>query len=296
MTHGPEKSDPVIVAGKLVNKAERSVAEPVEPRTGTKGNAGETSTYRTPSRGSVSPGLDRVRTAAREGKTEKLTALLHHITIELLGQSFHALKRDAAPGVDGVTWTDYAADLDRNLTDLHGRVHRGAYRALPSRRVYIPKADGKQRPLAVAALEDKIVQRAAATVLNCIYEEDFLGFSAACPGQVGSPNASRGLPARSWSARRTRCVGGCDWQPEGELHLGCRYPGVLRHGEPAVARQVFGTPDRGPAHAPPDPEMAQGGGSGRWDRHGIGGWYWAGIGDLTAAGQHLPALRVRSVG
>jgi RNA-directed DNA polymerase len=177
MTHGPEKSDPVIVAGKLVNKAERSVAEPVEPRTGTKGNAGETSTYRTPSRGSVSPGLDRVRTAAREGKTEKLTALLHHITIELLGQSFHALKRDAAPGVDGVTWTDYAADLDRNLTDLHGRVHRGAYRALPSRRVYIPKADGKQRPLAVAALEDKIVQRAAATVLNCIYEEDFLGFS-----------------------------------------------------------------------------------------------------------------------
>jgi group II intron reverse transcriptase/maturase len=125
----------------------------------------------------VSQALERVRTAARERKQETFTALLHHINDELLRESFGAIKRDAAPGVDGVTWKDYAADLEANLTDLRDRVHRGAYRALPSRRVYIPKADGRQRPLAVAALEDKIVQRAAATVLNAIYEEDFLGFS-----------------------------------------------------------------------------------------------------------------------
>jgi hypothetical protein len=125
----------------------------------------------------VSQALEHVRTAARERKQERFTALLHHIDDDLLRESFRAIKRDAAPGVDGVTWKDYAADLERNLTDLRDRIHRGAYRALPSRRVYIPKADGRQRPLAVAALEDKIVQRAAATVLEAIYEEDFLGFS-----------------------------------------------------------------------------------------------------------------------
>ena len=125
----------------------------------------------------MSQALERVRTKARERKTEKFTALLHHIDDELLRESFYAIERKAAPGVDGVTWKDYAADLDLNLTDLRDRIHRGAYRAMPSRRVYIPKADGRQRPLAVAALEDKIVQRAAATVLEAIYEEDFLGFS-----------------------------------------------------------------------------------------------------------------------
>jgi group II intron reverse transcriptase/maturase len=125
----------------------------------------------------VSQALERVRTKARERKTEKFTALLHHIDDELLRDSFNAIQRKSAPGVDGVRWKDYAADLDQNLTDLRDRIHRGAYRALPSRRVYIPKADGRQRPLAVAALEDKIVQRAAATVLEAIYEEDFLGIS-----------------------------------------------------------------------------------------------------------------------
>jgi retron-type reverse transcriptase len=125
----------------------------------------------------VSQALDRVRQAARLRKKEKFTALLHHIGVDLLRDAFFALKRDAAPGVDGVTWRGYEADLDRNLTDLTSRVHRGAYRALPSRRTYIPKADGRQRPLAVAALEDKVVQRATAAVLNCIYEEEFLGFS-----------------------------------------------------------------------------------------------------------------------
>ena len=149
----------------------------MEPRAGTKGNASGQSTHRTQSRDGVSQALDRVRTKARERKTERFTALLHHIDDELLRASFLAIQRDSAPGVDGVRWKDYAADLDRNLTDLRDRIHRGAYRALPSRRVYIPKADGRQRPLAVAALEDKIVQRAAATVLEAIYEEDFLGFS-----------------------------------------------------------------------------------------------------------------------
>jgi group II intron reverse transcriptase/maturase len=177
MMHEREKSDPAIGAVKPANKAASVAAEPVERRAGTKGNAEGQSTHRAQERASVSQALDRIRQAAKERKTEKFTSLLHHISVDLLGMSFLAIKRDAAPGVDGLTWKDYAADLDRNLTDLHARVQRGAYRALPSRRVYIPKADGRQRPLAVAALEDKIVQRAAATVLNSIYEEDFLGFS-----------------------------------------------------------------------------------------------------------------------
>jgi group II intron reverse transcriptase/maturase len=149
----------------------------MEPRAGTKGNASRQSTLRAQDRERVSQALERVRQAARQRKKEKFTSLLHHINVAALSMAFNALKRDAAPGVDGVTWQTYEADLDRNLTDLHARVHRGAYRAQLSRRTYIPKADGRQRPLAVAALEDKIVQRATAAVLNQIYEEDFLGFS-----------------------------------------------------------------------------------------------------------------------
>jgi RNA-directed DNA polymerase len=125
----------------------------------------------------MSPGLDRVRTAAKQRKKEKFTALLHHVTIDLLRDAYSWLKRDAAAGVDGVTWDEYGADLEANLVDLHSRIHRGAYRAQPSRRVYIPKPDGRQRPLGIAALEDKIVQRALVELLNAIYEEDFLGFS-----------------------------------------------------------------------------------------------------------------------
>jgi RNA-directed DNA polymerase len=174
MMHGHEKSDSVIVAAKPANKAEQPAAEPVEPRTGTKGNAGQQSTHRTQSRANVSQALERIRKVARE---ERFTALFHHLSIDLLEEAFFELKEDAAPGVDRLTWTDYEADLEQNLEDLHGRVHRGAYRALPSRRVYIPKPDGGQRPLAVAALEDKIVQRAVVALLNVIYEEDFLGIS-----------------------------------------------------------------------------------------------------------------------
>ena len=178
MMYEREKSDPAIGAGKPTNKAEATdAAEPVEQRAGAEGNTSGQSTHRTQGRERVSQALDRVRKAARQRKKEKLTALLHHINVDLLREAFFALKRDAAPGVDGVTWQTYEADLELNLTDLFSRVQRGAYRALPSRRTYIPKADGKQRPLAVAALEDKIVQRATAAVLNCIYEEEFLGFS-----------------------------------------------------------------------------------------------------------------------
>jgi group II intron reverse transcriptase/maturase len=125
----------------------------------------------------VSQALERIRQAARQRKKEKFTALLHHISIDLLDEAFFELRKDAAPGVDGLIWTDYEQNLERNLEDLHARIHRGAYRALPSRRTYIPKPDGRQRPLAIAALEDKIVQRATVAVLNAIYEEDFLGFS-----------------------------------------------------------------------------------------------------------------------
>jgi len=177
MMHGDEKSDSVIVAAKPANNAGQPVAEPVERRTGTKGNVGQQSTRRTQRRENVSQALERIRKVARERKKERFTALFHHINTDLLEVAFFELKADAAPGVDRLTWKDYEADLKRNLEDLHGRVQRGAYRALPSRRVYIPKPDGRQRPLAVAALEDKIVQRAVVALLNAIYEEDFLGFS-----------------------------------------------------------------------------------------------------------------------
>jgi group II intron reverse transcriptase/maturase len=125
----------------------------------------------------MSQGLNGVRKAAKERKQERFTALLHHITVDLLRDSFFALKRKAAPGVDGVTWQEYETGLEDRLFDLHSRVHRGAYRAQPSRRVYIPKPDGRQRPLGIAALEDKMVQQAVVTILNLIYEVDFKGFS-----------------------------------------------------------------------------------------------------------------------
>src|SRR5277367_5906631 len=175
--HDLEKSDSGRVAAKPTNKAGRPAAEPVEPRPGTKGNADQRSTHRTQSRARVTQALDRVRQSARQRKKGQFTALLHHVNADTLRTAFYALKRKAAPGADGVTWQDYGADLELRLEDLHGRVHRGAYRPQPSRRTYIPKADGKQRPLAIAALEDKIVQGATAMVLNAIYEEDFLGFS-----------------------------------------------------------------------------------------------------------------------
>ena len=177
MTHRGGRSDPGIVAVKPANKAEPSAAESVEPRTGTKGNADQQSTRQAQDWESVSQALARIRQAAKLRKKERFTSLLHHVSVDLLRLSFFSLKKNAAPGVDGLAWRDYETNLEGNLEDLHDRVHRGAYRALPSRRQYIPKADGRQRPIAICALEDKIVQRAVAMVLNAIYEEDFRGFS-----------------------------------------------------------------------------------------------------------------------
>jgi RNA-directed DNA polymerase len=193
MMHAHEKSDPAIVAGKPTNKAERSAAEPVEPRAGAEGNASQQSTCRAQSRIDVSQALERIRKVAKERRQERFISLFHHVSIDLLEEVFYELKENAAAGVDGLTWKAYEADLDEKLDDLHARLHRGAYRALPSRRVYIPKPDGGQRPLAVAALEDKIVQRATAAVLNAIYEEEFLGFSYGFRPGRGAHNAMDAL-------------------------------------------------------------------------------------------------------
>ena len=175
--HGGWESYSVVVPTKHPNKGGQLPAEDVEGRALTKENMGQPNLCRTPSRESRPSGLDRVREVAKGNGKLRFTALLHHVTVDLLRSSYHKLKKGAAPGVDGVTWQEYGRDLEARLSDLHGWIHRGAYRARPSRRVWIPKADGRQRPLGIAALEDKIVQHAVGTVLNQIWEEDFLGFS-----------------------------------------------------------------------------------------------------------------------
>jgi group II intron reverse transcriptase/maturase len=149
----------------------------MEPRAGAEENAREPRTARAQHRDAVSPGIARIREAAIARKGERFTTLLHHVDVNLLEQAYRWLKREAAPGVDGVTWADYGVGLAERLADLHSRVHRGSYRAQPSRRVFIPKPDGRQRPLGIASLEDKIVQRAMVEVLNAIYEAEFVGFS-----------------------------------------------------------------------------------------------------------------------
>jgi group II intron reverse transcriptase/maturase len=166
-----------VVPTKQPNKGGGSPAEVVEGRPQAKENTQRSNPYRTPSRESGQSGLPRVREAAKKDGKLKFTAVLHHVSIDLLRTSYYSLKKRAAPGVDGMTWEEYGRDLEERLADLHGRIHRGAYRAQPSRRVWIPKADGRKRPLGIAALEDKIVQYAVGTVLNQIWEEDFLGFS-----------------------------------------------------------------------------------------------------------------------
>ena len=161
----------------LSNNDGQPSAEREEGRPQIEENTLQPNTHLTQGKERVSQGLERVRTAAREHKEMRFTALLHHMTVDLLRESFYALKRKAAPGVDGVTWQEYETGLEERLVDLHSRVHRGAYRAQPSKRKYIEKSDGRLRPLGIAALEDKIAQAAAVTILNQIYEEDFLGFS-----------------------------------------------------------------------------------------------------------------------
>ena len=176
-THVPEKSDSAVLPVNQPNKGGQSSAEAGEGRAQTKENIVQSHMHPTQSGKRMSQGLDGVRKVAKERKQERFTALLHHLNVDLLRDSFYALQRKASPGVDGVTWQEYETGLEDRLVDLHSRVHRGAYRAKPSRRVFIPKADGRQRPLGIAALEDKIVQQAVVTILNQIYEVDFKGFS-----------------------------------------------------------------------------------------------------------------------
>jgi RNA-directed DNA polymerase len=175
--YGDGESYSGVIPTKQPNKSGRPPAEVVEGRPLTKENMDQPNLHRMQSRESGPNGLDRVREAARKDGKLQFTALLHHVTVDLLRDSYYSLKKRAAPGVDGMTWEEYGQDLEARLRDLHGRIHRGAYRAKPSRRVWISKPDGRQRPLGIAALEDKVVQYAVGTVLNQIWEEDFLGFS-----------------------------------------------------------------------------------------------------------------------
>ena len=178
MTNGPGKSDRPVVPAKSPNNVGQPTTEGMEGSGLAKGNLPQQNASRTPSRKDTPSALERVRQAAGKDKKLRFTALLHHIyNLETLRMAYFSLKKEAAPGVDGETWRHYGGEQERNLQDLSERLKRGAYRAKPVRRVYIPKADGRQRPLGVTALEDKIVQRAAVEVLNAIYEMDFLGFS-----------------------------------------------------------------------------------------------------------------------
>ncbi len=173
--NGRGKSDSLVIPASPPNKA--AAAEAVEGRGLAKGNTDSSARPGLRAGSGVSQGLDRVRQAARRDKEARFTALLHHVSLERLVMAYWDLSPKASPGVDGVTWEDYGRDLVANLRDLHDRVHSGRYRARPSRRAYIPKADGRQRPLGITALEDKIVQRAVVEVLNAVYEVDFRGFS-----------------------------------------------------------------------------------------------------------------------
>lgn len=202
MTHGREKSDRVVVPRKSPNNAGTPAAEVMEERTLAKGNSRERNAPRTQSRTRTQSALLRVRRAAKRDRKQRFTALLHHIyDIEQLRLAYLALKRDAAAGIDGETWRCYGERLEDNLRDLSMRLRSGAYRAKPVRRAYIPKADGRQRPLGVPVLEDKIVQRATVEVLNAIYESDFLGFSYGFRQGRSQHHALDALSVALWSKK-----------------------------------------------------------------------------------------------
>jgi len=186
--NGYGKSDRPVVPANPPNKTAAAVAEAGEGRGRAKGNTASKTRTGHSAGPDASSALDRVREVARRDRGARFTALLHHVDLSRLRAAYWAIRPQAAPGVDGVTWAEYGQDLEANLQDLHARVQAGRYRAKPSRRVYIPKADGRQRPLGIASLEDKIVQRAVVGVLNAVYEVDFRGFSYGfvCPEQEGS--------------------------------------------------------------------------------------------------------------
>ena len=207
--HGRGESDRPVLPAKAPNKAGQPAAEALEERGLAKGNTGSETHPGLSAGTGVSSGLDRVRQAARRDKDARFTALLHHVDVDRLRSAYGAIRPQAASGVDGVTWQDYGQDLEGNLQDLHRRVHSGAYRAKPSRRVYIPKADGRMRPLGIAALEDKILQRAVVEVLNAIYEEDFLGYSYGFrPGR--SPHHALDALAAGICKKKVNWVLDCD--------------------------------------------------------------------------------------
>ena len=230
MMNGLKKSDEAVRPVRAANKGARASAESPEERASTKGNPDCQSTRRTQCRVSVPQAAARIRKAAERSPKEGLTALFHHITPDALGAAYFALKKDAAAGVDGVTWDMYGEGLDERLLDLHRRLHRGgAYRAPPVRRVEIPKPDGGTRPLGIAALEDKVVQKAVVDViLTPIYEVVFLGFSYGFrPGR---------------GARCARCPGLRDRTAQGQLDSRCRPPGVLRHDPAGLVDHVPSVP------------------------------------------------------
>ena len=277
------KSDDLVVPANPPNNAQGGAAEAGEGRGSPKGNAtGET---RSGLRAGVdvSSELDRVRQLARKDKDVRFTALLHHVDVDRLRAAYFALRPKAAPGVDGVTWHDYGQDLEANLRDLHARVHRGSYRAKPSRRVYIPKPDGRLRPLGVAALEDKVLQRAVVEVLNAIYEQDFVGFSY---GFRAGRRPHDALDALAIGIKRKRV----NWVLDADFRdyfSSLDHQWLERFVEHRIADQ------EGPA---PDPEMAQRGGHRERVVDRVRGGRSARSISFTAACERLPALRLRPLG
>jgi len=220
MMHGSGKSDRPIGPEKPPNKAVGPAAEAVEERGLAKGNPRQQNRHRTQSRKSLRSALERIREAAKRDRKMRFTALLHHVyDIGGLRAAFYALKRDAAAGIDGRTWRQYREAVEENLRSLSERLKRGAYRAKPSRRAYISKEGGRQRPLGVPVLEDKIVQRAAVEVLGAIYEVDFLGFSYGYRPERSAHDALDAL-ATAIMTRRVNWVLDCDL---------CRFFDMLDH-------------------------------------------------------------------
>jgi len=278
-----EKSDLPKVAEKRANKVASAAAELAERRGGAKENAELQSTVRTQSRAAVSQAQSRIRETVIRNRRDKLTALLHHLTVDVLRASFFGLKKFAAPGVDEMTWTEYAKGLEENLADLRSRVQTGAYRALPSRRTYIPKPDGRQRPLGIAALEDKIVQAAVVAILTPIYEAEFLGFSY---GFRPKRNQHQALDALAFGIgrRRINWVLDCDVQSFFDKVSQSWLMRFIEHriGDRRIIRLIAKVANSRCARTGP------------LDRDGGGDA--TGRGHQPALGQHLSPLRLRFMG
>lgn len=284
--NGGEESDGVVVPVKSSNQAteqQAGAAERAEGRTPTEENTSQGRTLPAQDGKGVSQGLAGVRKVARERRQERFTTLLHHVTIDLLRQSYLHLQKKAAPGVDGVTWRQYEEGLEGRLADLKDRIHRGAYRAQASRRIYIPKADGRERPIGIAALEDKIVQQAVVTILNQIYEVDFRAIQLRV--STGAQPAS--------GAGRAECG---DSAEAGELDSGRGHSRLFRPDEPRMDDAICPTPGRRPADSAPDPEVVEGGSKRGRRVVGDEGRDSARSGDFAATGQRVPALRLRVCG